>query len=162
VKKLPAECHDVADAYLTTLDKDYLPPWRDARAVLHLFCNEEMREWSAEWPWFEAEPNPREAAIKKAEGGDPSDLIRLVMRRPGRPKGVPMPKARKVARWPIHRAASMVPMAEYILGDLYPDQPKNQIRDRALIVVKYLCKGSVTENQLENYLKRSKTNRRRV
>jgi hypothetical protein len=176
-RRLPPDCSDYVDAYLTTespQNRVYLPPWSDVDAVLELFRYEDLSEWAWEWPWLDEEPSPLEAleaAIKRAEEGNPSDLIRIATdvihittqkRKRGRPKGK-MSEAKRERTWPIHRAASMVPFAEAILRDMYPDQPTSQILDRALLVIEYICqREDVTPDKLANYLARPKGNRRHI
>jgi hypothetical protein len=102
-------------------------------------------------------------AIRKAKQGDPNDLIRLVTpKKNGRPTGSKMSEAKRAARYPIHRAVRMVPMAEHILRDMYPDQPKKEVHDCALLVVEYFLDRSVTVSQLTHHIARSKKNRRRI
>ena len=180
--KLPPFCGDDVDAYIATGDRKYLPRWSNAKAVLDLFREEDMTEWSSEWPRFDDDdPKARGAAAKKRKAerkaafkkakeeaikkGDAAELLRLSQKgKGGRPKGSTssMPLARRVARNPIHRAATMVPMAKSILADMYLEQAGNQIHDRAMLVVTHLCGGIVTVSQLEHHLARPKNDRRRI
>jgi hypothetical protein len=149
-----------------------LPSFIDQDAVLALFDDEDLREWSSEWPSFDDDDDPRAAllqAIRQAKQGQSAALIRLaekslIKRARGRPKGSRVSKSKRVQASPIHRAASMVSLAKFILRNLYPKQPLNQIYDRSLLVVEYIWndRRAVTATKLSNYLARSKQNRRRL
>jgi hypothetical protein len=114
------------------------------KEIIEMFLEEDMRDWSSEWPWFERPPTLEEAAlsaVRRAIEGDPSDLIRFTeewvlsrRKKRGRPPGVRMFLADRVARNPIHRAASMVGLVEQILKSWYPDGRK-YIRPLACDVV---------------------------
>jgi hypothetical protein len=132
--------HDTVDIFIETGDKKYLPAWENEEAVIELFRDEEMREWiSSEWPWLEDVPPPRTG--KK-----------------GRPK---MSQAEKERSHPTHRAASMVALAKFILSYLYPEQRrKKQMVERACKVVESMT--GVPARTLQNYVKRTRGNRRRL
>jgi hypothetical protein len=149
-KQKPPITPPVADPH-----KVVLPPFRDHDAVLALFDDEDIWEWSSEWPDFDEElerpldlsPAAFQRAIVRAEQGDAGDLIRLekarlAKLRGGRPK---MTKLERLRKFPIHRATSMVGLAETILRDLYPKQTVAQIHDRALFVVATIWNGSRRE-----------------
>ncbi len=127
------------------------PDWKDAEDVAALFDDEENREWSSVWPWLDDEP--------KAETSDPSAKRKRGQRGP-------MRKMDRVRRWPIHRAASTVHLVERVLRDLYPDQRREKIHDRALLVVDRWWQRDghtdITDEKLENYLHRRKCDRRRL
>lgn len=151
-----------------------LPPFNDHEAVLALFDDEDLREWSSAWPWFDDDPDAiLRQAIKDAERGSPAELIRLVKaslvrkkkkRGRGRPTGSVTPKSKRVEATPIHRAASMVASAEFFLNALYPNQSGANIHDRALLVVEYVWndKDNVTVGSLATYLGRGPKDRHRV
>jgi hypothetical protein len=63
---------------------------------------------------------------------------------------------------PIHRAAEMVPHAERILTENYPKEPRADVRDMALRVIRHFLGAEVGIDQLENYLARSKKDERRL
>src|SRR5262249_47531832 len=137
------------------------PRWENVEAVVGLFDDEEFAEWTADFPDFPDPRDPLDEAIEKAKKGDLADLIRLA--REGRRKkksGRPPSRARRTWKYPVHKAAFMVPEAKWILRHIYPDQPSDQIRDRALMVVERMT--GVGVETIKNYLARSRKNRRRL
>jgi hypothetical protein len=176
---MPPYCLDNVDAVLHYLDdpekrKKYLPKWSDIDGVIALFRDEEMREWSAMWPWHPVTPTVRDAAIEQARRGDPSALIDLVKlkgkQKRGRPIGYRMPMWQRERRRPTARAASLVPLAECALSDFYPDRKPSEIRDMALMVVEDTWNrwvnnrddDVVTVETLQNYINWSKKSRQRA
>ena len=155
-------------------EPEFRPPrFSDTEAVLALFDDEDLREWSSEWPWFDDDPKDiLQRAVEMAEQGSPSELIRLVKdsmkerqkRGRGRPKGSKTSKSKREATTPIHRAASMVPLAKTILKDLYPEQSDDEIFDCALLVVERIFNDgdNVTVEKLATYLRRGPKDRRRL
>jgi hypothetical protein len=130
--------------YFETGDRSYLrclPPWKDEAAVTALFRDEEMREWSSNWPRFDDDPPPRTG-------------------KRGFPK---MSRAEKEQQHPTHRAAAMVAGVKFILADLYPEQRRTKqmnVTARAYRVVQSMT--GVPANTLKNYIRRKKTDRRRI
>jgi hypothetical protein len=61
---------------------------------------------------------------------------------------------------PVHSAAATIPIIEMTLRRLYPNQSYRDIRDRALLFAARRHKISVPT--LENYLRRKRTDRRRL
>src|SRR5262249_49426751 len=103
-----------------------------------------------------------ERAVTLAEQGECSELIRLEkarlkMLRGGRPK---MTKAERIQATPVHKAAAMRPLAEFLLQQWYPKQPDDLIKDRAIDIAAKVAK--ITRDRLDNYLNRSKKNKRRL
>jgi hypothetical protein len=148
-----------------------LPPWGEAERVVALFRSEDMREWSAEWPWPAEAREPaeekREAleAVERAEAGDMSGMtpeVLAALRRLLKPGRGPEDPIHRMWRSPIHRAAGMAPLVQFILQDLYPEQPTGEVYNRALAVIEDIFSGSVTVQKLDNYLRRGKDNRRRM
>jgi hypothetical protein len=142
--------------------KRYRPQWGDAEAVVSLFNGEVLAGFLLDFPDFEEEISPFEEAVKKAEKGDPADLVRLARegppkKKPGRPR---MSNEERAWRYPVHIAAFLVPQIQMYLQDFYPERPDNQIRDRALMVASAGTGASV--EAIANYLSRSRKNRQRL
>jgi hypothetical protein len=162
-------------------DDQRVPPFSDTDAIIAMFLEEDMREWSAEWPRCDEPADPMRVALDKAKLGHPADLIRIVestmleigdkkTKKRGRPK---LSEATRLDTSPLHRVASMVPCAEGILKSWYPGRLILHIRPVACEVVAVMwhfntpdshrpSKMAVKPETLLNYLARSKRNRRRV
>jgi hypothetical protein len=157
-----------------------IPAFTDTEAIIAMFLDEDMREWSVDWPRPERALTPREAwinAIEKAKSGSAADLIDLAeqevlapKKKRGKPRGSKKSDADRVDENPVHRAASMVPTAELILRSWYPSQRREHIRELACLVVAEMWHHRIPESirpkemnptadKLINHLARSKRHR---
>jgi hypothetical protein len=146
-------------------DDTAIPRFSDTEAIIEIFLEEELREWAF------ARPRPTvtiEQALSSAKSGDAADLVRIVeammtKRKRGRPK---MAASARFDASPIHQIASMVQLTESILKSWYPDRLLlRDIRPTAYAVVSAMLRRELTDetaDMLDNFLDRSKRNRRRI
>ena len=138
--------------------KRYRPRWSNVEAVLSLFDDEEFIEWTADFPTFPG--NPVEEALESGDHVSLLHALKELTRRRRRGERGPTSKAKRAWRYPVHKAAFMMPEAEEILRWVYPEQPKHEIRDRALMVVGRMT--GVNTETVRKYLSRPKKDRRRL
>jgi hypothetical protein len=140
-----------------------LPLWDDEDDVVALFDDEELNEWCAHWPYIVDDPDA--PSLIDAYGKRKRSRLHGKKRRRGRPYGK-MSKAKRIAMYPIHRAASMMPAAEGILMDLYPGRKRYEVRTRAALVVRRMWHRHdgqrIWTDTLVRYVTRAKKDRHRI
>jgi hypothetical protein len=73
---------------------------------------------------------------------------------------VPLTDTERREASPIHSAADTLSLVRTVLHRLYPEQSSKHVGDRAIAIACQIHK--VKEETLHNYLKRSKSDRRRL